>query len=405
MFDIKLSPSKLAYYEACPMFWQDQTDTKSEAAEEGDRLHEAVEKQDVSLLDDPEQKEAVKQCIDYVRQLAPKPYPKSGIVVGQIGYYDQVREEVWLESDIGKRGRADLLIFPAADRKSAHLVDYKFGKAPVEHARTNAQGVDYAYRVFRAHPDVDRVTVHFLMPRQRDVTWHTFERERDFLGMRERILKVHNSVNDPFKQPTPNLEKACQYCDLKAQCPALAGTAVQVARRVNLLPMPEDFAPHAPRTPEERGMAQELADLLIKWAEEVKQQNTKAVLEGADADGFRVQTRKGNTSVQNSLEFARALCDKYELALEDVVEKAGTVSFSKSIEMLKQYNPDLDAVEIRSKLEKDMGHLIKLAPQISFLARERKGKKKETKILEETNRESNKQLLEQVAQAKQTIGE
>lgn len=387
MFDIKLSPSKLAYYEACPVFWQAPSE-KSEAAEEGDRLHEAVEKKDLSILEDEEQKEAAKHCLDYVKQLAPNPSS-----AGNMLYIDTVLEEVWLESDIGKRGRADLVILPASDRKLAHVVDFKFGKVPVEHAATNAQGVDYAYRVFKKFPDIDRVQVHFIMPRQRDVTWHEFSREIDFPAMRERLLGIHQRVNDPFKQPTPNLEKACQYCDLKARCPALSQTAVDVARRFNVLPVPQDFAPHAPRTPEERGMAQELADLLIKWGEEVKSQNTAAVMDGAEAEGFKVQSRRGNTSVSDPLAFAKTLCEKYDLALEEVIGKAGSVSFSKAIALLKEYNSEMDAAEIRERVEKEMGHLIKTGAQINFLARERKGKRKEAKQNELAQLESAKKLL------------
>lgn len=390
MFDIKLSPSKLAYYEACPVFWQEPMQ-KSEAAEEGDRLHEAVEKRDLSLLDDPEQKEAASQCLTYIRQLAPN--------IGGPGnmlQVDTVYEEMWLESDIGKKGRADLIILPAVDRKLAHLVDFKFGKQPVEHAATNAQGVDYAYRVFRKFPDIERVQVHFIMPRQKDVTFHEFTREVDFPKMRDRILKIHQAVNDPFKKPTPNLDKACQYCSLKGRCPALSENAVSLARRFDLLPVPEDFAPHAPRTPEERGLAQELADLLIKWGEEVKSLNTKAVLDGAEADGFRVQTRRGNTSVSDSVSFAKEICQKFDMSLEDLVEKAGTISFSKTVTMVKDQNKELDSVEIRSKLENDLGHLLKTGPQINFLARERKGKRKEVQEKQKKENESGKKLLEEI---------
>lgn len=390
MFDIKLSPSKLAYYEACPVFWQEPMQ-KSEAAEEGDRLHEAVEKRDLSLLDDPEQKEAANQCLTYIRQLAPNPGGQ-----GNMLQVDTIYEEMWLESDIGKKGRADLIILPASDRKLAHLVDFKFGKQPVEHAATNAQGVDYAYRVFRKFPDVERVQVHFIMPRQKDVTFHEFNRETDYPKMRERILNVHRSVNDPFKKPTPNLEKACQYCSLKARCPALGENAVSLARRFELLPVPEDFAPHAPRTPEERGLAQELADLLIKWGEDVKSQNTAAVMDGAEADGFRVQSRRGNTSVSDSISFAREISQKFDLSLEDIIEKAGSVSFSKTVSLVKESNKELDAREIRDKLENDFGHLLKTGPQINFLARERKGKRKEVQEKQKQEDEKGRKLLEEI---------
>lgn len=398
MFDIKLSPSKLAYYEACPVFWQEPMQ-KSEAAEEGDRLHEAVEKRDLSLLDDPEQKEAAQQCLNYVAQLAPN---RGG--PGNMLQVDSVLEEVWLESDIGKRGRADLVIIPASDRSLAHVVDFKFGKQPVEHAATNAQGVDYAYRVFLKFPDVDRVRVHFIMPRQKDVTWHEFSRERDFSGMRNRILATHRAVNDPFKQPTPNLDKACQYCDLKARCPALGASMSGLVTKFNSLPVPEDFSPHAPRTPEERGIAQEVADLAIKWGEELKAQNTQAVLDGAEVEGFKVQSRKGNTSVSDSISFAKLLESQYNVGLELLLSKAGSISFSKAVQLLKDLNPSLDASEIRSVIERDSGHLIKKGPPINFLTRERKGKRKEDKEKEKLSINEGLKLLNEI-QKNQPIGE
>lgn len=397
MFAVKISPSRLEYLESCPVFWQEPRTEKHQAAEEGDMLHEAVERGDPSLVDNEEQKTAVKECIEYVRNLAPHPNdaPSSSVPMVE---RDVVFKEYWLESDIGKKGRADLVIFPAKDRSAAHVVDYKFGKAPVEHASKNAQGIDYAYRVFWKFPEIQKVTVHFIMPRQRDVTWHEFSRSDDYPRIRQRLLRIHEQVNDPFKKPTPNFEKACQYCDLKARCPALGENAVQLARQFSLLPVPEDFAPHAPRTPEERGMAQDLADLFMKWGEEVKKQNTQSVLGGEAADGYKVQSRKGNTSVRDSLGFVSYLSRNFDISTDEVIDKASSISFSKVVSLLKEHCPDVDASQLREKLESELGHLINIGPQISFLAKERKGKRKE---VPKEEKEKARQLVEQVLNAQE----
>jgi hypothetical protein len=127
------------------------------------------------------------------------------------------------------------------------------------------------------------------------------------------------------------------------------------------------------------------------------------VLGGEEAEGFKVQSRRGNTSVSDSLAFARALCEKYDLSFEELVEKAGSISFSKSVAFLKEYNSGMDAVEIRERLEKEMGHLVKIGPQITFLSRERKGKRKEAKKREVEQLDSAKKLLDEI-QNNQPLG-
>ena len=403
MFDVKISPSRLAYLEACPVFWQSPQEFKSEAAEEGDLLHEAVEKNDPSLLDDEEQRKSVSECLNYVSHLSPHAVddPRSGVPMVQ---RDRVFKEQWLNSDIGKRGRADLLILPAADPGLAHVVDYKFGKEPVEHAATNPQGVDYAYRVFLNYPEVSRVRVHFIMPRQNDITWHEFSREVDEPLMRKRILEVHERVNDPFKLPTPNLDKACRYCDLKSKCPALANSAVELSRRYQLLPVPEDFAPQAPRTPEERGLAQDLADLLIKWGEDVKKQNTRSVLDGAEAEGYKVQSRRGNVTVEQPEAFIAEFADKHGFNQHELLSSCCTVSFAKAVALLKSRS-DLTLPDLKREVETEFGHLLSTNPDIVYLSRERKGKRKEEKQQAIKNKKQNMQLLEEVTKLKQEIGD
>lgn len=397
MFERRISPSKLGELEACPKYWQDPNRPQIAAASEGDLMHKALETGDLSALDTDEQKKSVQQCLDYCANLAPRPIPKDGSLRGSIMDYDVVHDEVFLDSDIGKRGKADKLIFPSAEPDHAHLVDAKMGKVPVAHARDNAQGADYAYRVFLRYPHIMKVTVHFLLPRQADATTHTFNREPDFRLLRQRIIGIHERYNDPFAEPTPNFDKACAYCDLKAKCPALGSSAVSVARKLNLLPLPENFAPNQPRTPEERGLAQQLAELLIAWGTETKRFNSDSVKLGAEADGYRLQTKRGITSVKDAGSFVDAVCETYAISPTTLIRAAGSMSLPDTVAFIKAQFPDQDAKVIRESLERTMGAYLQTAPDVSFLVKERKGKKKEEKQRQEINAEENEKMRREIA--------
>lgn len=398
-FDIKLSPSMLEYYSLCPVYQPEKRDSRGAAAEEGDLLHEAVEKEDTSILQDDEQIEAARECIMYVRGLSPSPKPEGGQIAGSILSYDEVYKEMWLESDIGKRGRADRVIRPASDRKHIDCVDYKFGRRPVSPAKVNLQGKDYAYRLFRKFPDVDEVTVHFLMPRLREISVHTFRRTEDLASLREDIMSVHRAVNDPFKVPTPNLDKACEFCGLRASCPALSGSLVSLAKRSNMLPLPSDFSPSSPRTPAERGLAQVLADIMINWGTEVKRQNTEAVLNGGqEAEGYAPSKRKGKTTISDTPEFAREVCERYEIDPMDLLVKAGSLSFPKTVDLLKEFKPDLTAKQISETVEAELGHLIRKSPEVTFL---RRVSAKKLKEVSPEVQAAQKALMEQTQSAKE----
>lgn len=378
-FEKKISPSKLAEIEQCPCYWQDPNRPQGEAASDGDRMHRAFETNDLTLLDDPDQREAVRQCLEYKKNIAPNPMPADGSAYGPVSNYDVVLHEVWLESDIGKRGRADLVVRPASDRNHVHLLDTKFGAVPVAHAKDNIQGIDYAYRSFLKWPEVHSVTVHFLTPKQQDATVHTFTREADFERLRQRIISIHEAYNDPFRQPRPTLEKACQYCDLKARCPALGQGVVAVARRFDLLPLPENFNPESPRTPTERGLAQDLADLLMRWGEAVKRYNAESVRLGAEAEGYGLRSKRGITTVKDPAEFATAVSEKYDVPLAALFKAAGSLSLPDTVAFLKAQFPETDAKKIRRNLESSFGSYLKSSGDIVYLAKERKGKKKEAK--------------------------
>jgi hypothetical protein len=331
------SPSQLRKYELCAHFKPESEDKSSAAADEGTMLHKACETGDLRGLD-CEQREMVERCLGYVESIV-KPEGT------------QVHKEVRVSIPRVTRGTIDMLIVKPDG--VAHLLDYKFGRNPVDDARENIQGQAYAVGAFRKFPRVHTIIVAFLCPRQMDENEPHVYRRQDIPRILMRIAAIKAAVRQRNAPYTPN-DKACLWCSRRRSCPALAGCALAVASKQSNLLLPSEFNPGTMITPEDRGKAQALASLLEAWAAEVRAANLRAVVEeGVQIPGYQVVRRCGSRRVVAMEPLFDELL-RYGICLNDFLSRC-TIPVSE-VEKLVAY-----AMELAAGAETDLDPEIKAA--------------------------------------------
>src|ERR1700728_418373 len=155
------SPSSLQSSEACPLFRNENRETR--AATAGTLQHKAAELRDLSILDTDEQVEAVKACIRYVEQVGHQKYASEGEVVVLKEIYLHVGEDPNGEFIGITGGYPDEII---KGQTQADIFDFKFGAEPVTETKNNLQGISYALGLFEKYPALTQITVHFYAPNQ-----------------------------------------------------------------------------------------------------------------------------------------------------------------------------------------------------------------------------------------------
>lgn len=276
-------PSRLAYLEQCAHY--EGHDVSNPAAELGTRQHRALE----TMLDDntlgDEEATAVARCAEAVDKLR-----------AELGGGSELRE-VYLSIDDADTtgGYADLILL-SPDKTQAVVIDYKFGKHPVEDAETNAQGVAYSLGVFHRFPTVERVRVVFLQPHIEYRTEHTFCRA-DVASMLARVnwivAEAKFARTDPtFANAKPNFP-SCLFCRHNVECPKLTELAIKIAHMFYPLEIPADVTPSKLHSDRDTQAGLRLASVVKVWAEAFRARVTDRVIRG-DAnipEGFTIATQ------------------------------------------------------------------------------------------------------------------
>lgn len=316
------SPSSLQYREACPYF--DPADGDNEASRAGTLQHDAVEAgQDNPLLTD-KQAAAVADCIRYAEQVASK-YPGGTILTEQYLPIDDERIS-YLDWDGNRHvmggttaGYADRIII-SADGRTAEIIDWKFGQWDVEPTENNLQGMAYLLGVLKQFPNLQTVTVHFVLPHRDEVDVHTFTRS-EFEGMYVRIRCVvlraveARKIKD-FTKATPNMG-ACRFCANAGRCDALSSIALRIGHKFNPVKVPENINPSLLRDPKEVGLGLRVAGVIEAWAKAYKAQAGAKAIADEDfiPDGFVLVSSEKREIVDNKKfrEIARQFLTDEEL--------------------------------------------------------------------------------------------
>jgi hypothetical protein len=306
-----------------------------------------------------EQRESVTRCIKYADDV-----------------YDAADDnaegfaEKRLESDKLIGTLDNLIIDPKAS--SADIIDAKFGRVPVSPANVNMQGICYSSLVWNNYPEVDRIRVHFLAPRLDLISVCEFTREPHQRLFSARIDRAIARREDPERQPIPNVS-TCQFCAVKATCPALSKLGLDVVQQTTLhMPSPEFFRPGGLATPEDRARAQILAVLLggdEGWCAQVKRANAKAVFEdNIEVPGFTLRQRHGGYSIDCALVILEKIRETYKVDYREIAS-AITTSIPKLVDALALKFIGADKKEIKLSLLELFDDLVDERETVRYLQR------------------------------------
>ncbi|MCH7228591.1 DUF2800 domain-containing protein [Haloferula sp. A504] len=294
----KHSPSALAYKEICPGF---QSNNESgPAAEEGTRLHAALETGKIDGLDD-EQLQVVEMCRDYIESLE-----------------DQARGEgeqnldTWRERKLSiceglTFGTVDYVLFNHRLGRG-DVVDFKFGRRAVPDAEVNAQVQAYVLGVFEANEHIQTITAHVLLPRRDEISTATYARsDMEKLRLRISTIIARCEAEEPELRPTEN----CLWCGRQATCPALHRHALTIAAGYqDELQIPEEFHPGQITDPSVMARALAAARVLEKWCDSVKHHAVQLRLGGQEIPGHELRSRSGVRKITDAVAAWAAVQDR-----------------------------------------------------------------------------------------------
>jgi len=328
------SPSALKNYEACPSY--KKREGTNAIAEQGTKIHEAIDSGDVSHLND-EELAIAKYCFDF------QDHVRSGKGSKPV----KILREVVLNIDAGDQstfGSADLIEIYGDG--SAVLMDWKTGYGGVDDAEVNSQVWAYTLGLFQAHPEVNLVDAYLVLPRRQEISSAVFKRaDADKLALRiNTIISRAKEVAGQVFNPT---EGVCDYCAYKGSCKALAGKALVLGQKAGF-DVPSNISLDG--SPEDRAKLLKLANLLSVWADDTKKELLRQALEeGAEIPGYRLDQRKTPRVIDNVVAGWDAI--KTMVDLEEFLSAASRISVPTLEKIVSEKAPRGGKAKAKERLE------------------------------------------------------
>jgi len=279
------SPSSLKEKAKCPGFRNDQTRDKT-AANRGNLGHLATEKENLDMIppDDPKLREAVEMCLRYLSALR-KPLVNAR----------ELREQRYNMLD--QFGHVDHIILHG---DKAELVDYKFAFG--EYVADSPQFWAYAVGLWDAHPEVEQLTVHVLLPFRGVIDRETWSREKDYDRLSAQTAAIIASARRD--DPSTYLTGAhCAWCARQASCPKLSSLALTIASeyKADELTLPAQYDPANIFDPHVIAFAKKAAPIMRSWADKVDARALEMRMqEGIEIPGFELAERKSPFKITNA---------------------------------------------------------------------------------------------------------
>ena len=300
----KYGPSQLELYEQCPCYEPDETDRDTTAADEGTLCHKAAETGNLGLLSTDEQVDAVTEALLFKAD-----------VLKTAGENAEIHTEERVRIGNLTEGTLDLLILTEG-RKSAFLVDYKFGRNKVTEAEHNGQVQAYVAGVFEKYPTVVTVRATLFFPRLKWMTMATFGRQ-DLPKLQLRIATIIARATAEDRRPTPT-EKACRFCGNKANCPALHQVALRFGEA---LPEPISYDALRVTDPAEVAKVLTLFSILEDMGKQVRRTATRLVVEdGITIPGFGLKSRAGAHEITDVYQAMSLIFKEFKLDVGQITQ-------------------------------------------------------------------------------------
>ena len=300
----RVSPSSMKHFEICG-FWKNKNQTNA-AADSGTLLHEALETEDFSKLEEHDRGLA-QMCLEYANGV------KAGMKNPTI--IKETRLQI-LESF----GTVDLLMLEGSE---GHLLDWKTGYLRVDEAESNVQMQAYCLGAWAKFPELDKITVHIPMPRLGSISVAVYTRTGDYERVKNRISAILEKANNPVEYSAASLE-TCDYCANKANCPLWHNTSLAIAQKAGL-ELPEFTGTLTISSPGQMNQMLKYIPILDGMCKSLKEEALRLHLEeGWEYDDFRLTTKSTDRSVTSALAAWEAL--KEHMTPEEFIGAVSRVS-------------------------------------------------------------------------------
>jgi hypothetical protein len=219
--DGKPSASGLYRIAACPASWlaEQRSPEQPSSAEAtlGTALHAHMEHG--TLPTNPEEIDAINWCLT-----------TEGILRATYGMNGHtIREQRLWELYKTYSGQADAIFFSTVD-PAALVIDYKFGRIPVENAGSNWQLLALSLLILDNYPEIEAVYAAILQPFVSRETPQVLEVTRDMQGqLRDQIHAIIRLANSPCAEYNPGLHQ-CRYCRAIDACPAVRNRCNEISQ-------------------------------------------------------------------------------------------------------------------------------------------------------------------------------
>lgn len=228
-----------------------------------------------------EMAEAVQVYLDFCREVASQPGAQM-LIEQQVSLarIDPLLEPVW--------GTSDCTIY-LPETRTLYTIDYKHGRGKVVDVDDNKQLKIYglaAWATFNDKFKVDRVVTVIVQPRAGGEPIRQAEyTAAELLDFAQDCVEAVERTEAPDAPLVPGSH--CDFCKIKATCPALSSKAVAVAQ--------DEFALVAPQqlTIDQCIALLEKAELLEDWIKGVRQYLHETAERGERVPGYKLVPKRG----------------------------------------------------------------------------------------------------------------
>ncbi len=351
------SPSSLKYFEICPSYLNRQDDDSNPAAEQGTRIHHALEHEDTSKLHNEEEHRLYEMTL----ACAQGNEEAHGVQDAEL------LREIRLKIDLHHHTTFGTLDRLRIAGRIAVAQDYKFGVNPVDDADINAQAWTYSLGIFQLYPEVEIIHFYFLIPKQETVTHAIFVRHADvepedwwteehyvsatYDDIRLRVNLIISRSEEITKIPAEHREynpqaHVCEFCGFKERCKALSDKALVIAAKLEPgLALPTAVDPDLIDDPAELGRLRMTVHVLEGWVEAMKKAVNRVHKErGLECEGFSWKTRTISRSITDPLAALNVLVDEFHFDKNQFTDAyfdaVGSVSIEKLEKVLLRHKPE-----------------------------------------------------------------
>jgi len=347
---MRISPSLLDNISVCPCFeYKPYEKTGDSAADEGILLHKALETDEDGELNE-EQLRTVEKTRELCKAI------QTGWLAWDTAPVDKRIElhEQKLQSSFAYRGLMDRVYVNLAARR-AFITDMKTGRLGlIRDAKDSFQLMAYSDMIFLRYPGlVDEIMVVLSSPRTNETSDHIYH-YTEWESIKERIQKVIDSAEYPFKQPRFH-EVLCPKCKWFSSCPQANKALVPVVEQTVSIPASILTKPVEELTETELAQNRAAADLFAAWSDlRKKAVDARVMQEGLELEGYTKVRKSGAPFIPADRAAEAWELLKSDLTPEMFIAACGRPSLNKLVEQLAD---DALGATLDERKEKAREHL------------------------------------------------